>query len=91
LKPPPSRNGTVRRDAGTGAEIRRLEGHGAAVASVAFAPDGRRLLTGGQDGTARLWDAETGKPVFAIFPLPESWAVLESTGVIGLHAPNVWR
>jgi len=52
---------------------------------------GRRLLTGGQDGTARLWDAETGKPVFAIFPLPESWAVLEPTGVIGLHGPNVWR
>jgi WD40 repeat protein len=38
-------------------------GHKGAVTSVAFSPDGMHLLSGGADGTARLWDAATGKEV----------------------------
>jgi WD40 repeat protein len=33
-----------------------LAGHSSEVDQVAFTPDGDRLLTGGMDGTARLWD-----------------------------------
>ena len=33
------------------------------ITSVAFAPDGATLLTGGDDGTARLWDIETGAEI----------------------------
>jgi WD40 repeat protein/uncharacterized caspase-like protein len=35
-------------------------GHAKALSSVAFSPDGTKVLTGSHDNTARLWDASTG-------------------------------
>jgi WD40 repeat protein len=37
-----------------------LVGHKGAVTAVAFAPNGQRLVTGGKDGTARIWDTDSG-------------------------------
>ncbi|HRZ35661.1 MAG TPA: protein kinase, partial [Candidatus Paceibacterota bacterium] len=42
-------------------EARILRGHVGPVHSVGFAPDGRRLVTGGQDGWVIVWDASTGE------------------------------
>lgn len=42
-------------------EVRRFEGHSDAVTSVAFSPDGRLILSGSQDCTARLWETASGK------------------------------
>jgi WD40 repeat protein len=41
----------------------RLRGHQLPVTSVCYDARGGRLLTGSKDGTARLWDATTGKVV----------------------------
>ncbi|NPT56733.1 WD40 repeat domain-containing protein [Paraburkholderia elongata] len=38
-------------------------GHRGPVRSATFSPDGAYVLTASDDGTARLWDAATGKPV----------------------------
>src|ERR1700677_2868150 len=38
-----------------------VQAGGSGVSSVAVSPDGRRVLTGGDDRITRLWDVETGK------------------------------
>src|SRR5262245_13628498 len=40
-----------------------LSGHIDNVECVAFSPDGKRVVTGSRDNTARLWDAATGKKI----------------------------
>jgi hypothetical protein len=43
--------------------FRELAGHAAAVRSVRFSTDGRRLVSGGHDNTLVVWDALRGKPL----------------------------
>jgi WD40 repeat protein len=43
-----------------------LKGHTNAVYSVAWNPDGKRILTGSYDNTAKVWDAQTGQEVLAL-------------------------
>jgi WD40 repeat protein len=52
-------------DAATMRERAALRGHDGGVTSMAVSPHGRRLLTGSgfRDGTVRLWDLETGRPL----------------------------
>ncbi len=42
-----------------------ITGHTAFMYSVDLSPDGKRILSGAGDGSARLWDAETGKELGA--------------------------
>ncbi len=44
-------------------EPRSILFHEEAVVAIAFSPDGKTILTGSADNTARLWDAATGQPI----------------------------
>jgi len=50
-------------DAGTGQEIRTIKGHTAEVTSVAYSPDGKRIVSGSFDKTLKVWDAGTGQEI----------------------------
>jgi WD40 repeat protein len=45
----------------TGREKAVLRGHTDVASSAIFSPDGKRVLTGSADRTARLWGADTGR------------------------------
>lgn len=53
-------------DATTGQSLLEMTGHGSEVVSVGFSPDGRRIVTGSTDGTARVWDATTGQSLLEL-------------------------
>jgi WD40 repeat protein/tetratricopeptide (TPR) repeat protein len=71
-------------------ELKGLLSHGDQVRSVAFSPDGKTILTGCWDQTARLWDAETGRPlgeplehpdrVFSVAFSPDGRTILTGCG-----------
>jgi WD40 repeat protein len=46
--------------------IQELKGHENEVMSVAFHPDGRRIVTASPDFTARIWDVETGQQLHVL-------------------------
>ncbi|HRX86392.1 MAG TPA: protein kinase [Phycisphaerae bacterium] len=49
-----------------------LEGHTAEVRQAAFSPDGARVVTAADDGTARVWEMDTAEAV-RVLTVPEGW------------------
>jgi WD40 repeat protein len=52
-----------------------LRGHTSDVNSAAFSPDGKHIVTASDDETARLWDAESGKPIGEPLRGHEGWVL----------------
>lgn len=47
-------------------DLKTLRGHLAPVVAVACSPDGRRIVTGSFDHTARIWDADEGTELLVL-------------------------
>jgi len=52
--------------AATGRKLLAFIGHTDGVESVAFSPDGKRIVTGSKDNTVRVWHATTGQEVLTL-------------------------
>jgi WD40 repeat protein len=87
-------------DLEAGQELATFAGHKEKVECLAFAPDGRRFLSGSADGTMRLWDlpdeatlgrlAAAAPPPAAPGPQPEAdrSGVVRTLTVAGPGGPN---
>jgi WD40 repeat protein len=59
-------------DVATGKEIRRMVGHRQGISSVAFSPDGQRIVSGSRDKSMRIWNAQTGAAIRNL-PTPDGY------------------
>jgi len=56
-------------------ELLTLRGHVSPICSVVFSPDGQKLVTGSDDGTAKVWETTSGKELTTLktHSLPLRW------------------
>ncbi|MCI0463352.1 MAG: caspase family protein [Gemmataceae bacterium] len=60
-------------DMKTNRVLRRLKGHSGSVLTISPSPDGRLVLTGGEDQTLCLWDVERELPLMSLFIGGSEW------------------
>jgi hypothetical protein len=85
--------------------VHTLEGHASELCSLAWLPDGRRLILGARDGFLIIWDAASGTelrrfqvdagPVNSLAPTPEgkrvAVAIRAATVFLGPHGLGHWQ
>jgi WD40 repeat protein len=68
-------------DAATGRLLRTFEGHSGHVFSVALLPDRKRLISGSEDGTIRIWNVESGAVLATLLAARDGeWLALTPEG-----------
>ncbi|MCX6101269.1 MAG: hypothetical protein NTV92_07595 [Candidatus Bipolaricaulota bacterium] len=76
-------------------ETSQLTGHLGAVYSIAWSPDGTRIATASSDGTARIWDAQTGNQLLILEQGTESrWGIAwspDGTRVVTVRCGSMIR
>ena len=69
--------------------MRTLSGHVGQVLSVAFSPDGTRVIRGSEDNLVNIWNAKTGAKVrvtrFRVVGCADFWA-----STLSLHSIAIW-
>ncbi|RMH16177.1 MAG: hypothetical protein D6698_10060, partial [Gammaproteobacteria bacterium] len=85
-----SEDNTIRLwNADTGKEVRVLYGHHSKVGSVAFSPDGQRIISGSIDSTTRLWDLATGKEILRMVNFNDGeWIAITPEGFFEASSPK---
>ena len=56
-------------------ELHKMTGHEKVVRWIAVSKDGKKALTGSQDGTMRLWDLVNGQGAQEAAPATQSWTL----------------
>ncbi len=76
----------------SGRESLKLSGHTLPVGSVRFSPDGKQIVTGSEDGSARMWNAQTGELLATMVQLNggADWLVVTPDGLFD-GTPGAWN
>ena len=67
-------------DAAQQKELRLIKAHSNWVTTLAFSPDSRRLISGGGDNTARIWDVASGGEIGRIRVQPDGCVYVNAVG-----------
>jgi WD40 repeat protein len=67
----------------SGRSLVTLRGHTGVVIDVALSSDGQQVVSGGDDGTVKLWEAQSGACLHTLRP-ERRYERLEITGLRGI-------